>query len=127
MTTLLKALSSATGEIFASYGAAAANALGLGAQAPMKPVYLTSGRSRRLKVGGRVLDLRHAPEWQLLLPNDRAGDALRALSWSGREKARSVLKQLRGKLTPGDRDTLLTLRGRLPSWLAQEISGLVHG
>ncbi len=127
LTTLLKALSSATGEVFAIHGAAAANALGLSTQVPMKPVYLTSGRSRRLKVGGQMLDLRHAPEWQLLLPDERAGDALRALSWSGREEAGSVLKQLRDQLTPSDRDTLLTLRGRLPSWLAQEISGLVHG
>jgi hypothetical protein len=127
LSTLLKALSSATGEVFAAHGAAAANALGLSTQVPMKPVYLTSGRSRRLKVGGQVLDLRHAPEWQLLLPDERVGDALRALSWSGREEAGSVLKQLRGKLTPSDRDTLLTLRGRLPSWLAQEISGLAHG
>jgi len=63
----------------------------------------------------------------LALPDERVGDALRALSWSGREEAGSVLKQLRGKLTPSDRDTLLTLRGRLPSWLAQEISGLAHG
>ena len=96
----------------------------------MKPFYLTSGRSRRLKVGGQVVDLRHAPELQLLLPNDRAGDALRALralSWSGREQAGSVLKQLRGKLTSNDRNIVLTLRGRLPSWPAQENSGLVHG
>lgn len=127
LAALLKALSSATGEVFAVHGATAANALGLSTQVPMKPVYLTSGRSRRLNVGGQMLDLRHAPEWQLLLPDERAGDALRALSWSGREEAGSVLKQLRGKLSPGDRDALLMLRGRLPSWLAQEISGLVHG
>lgn len=127
LPTLLKALSSATGEVFAIHGAAAANALGISTQVPMKPVYLTSGRSRRLKVGGQELDLRHAPDWQLLLPDERAGDALRAMSWSGRAEAGSLLKQLRGKLTASDRDTLLMLRGRVPSWLAQEISGLAHG
>jgi len=127
LPALLRALTLATGEVFAIHGAAAANALGLSTQVPMKPVYLTSGRSRRLKVGGQWLDLRHAPEWQLLLPDERAGDALRVLSWSGREEATSLLKQLRGKLSARDRDTLLTLRGRLPSWLAKEISGLVHG
>ena len=124
--TALKALSAATGEIFAAHGAVAANALGLSTQVPMKAIYLTSGRSRRLKVGGQWLDLRHAPEWQLLLPGQPAGDAVRALSWGGREHAGQTINQLRRKLPGSELKSLLTLRGRLPSWLAQEVSSLVH-
>ena len=49
-------------------GAAAANALGLTTQVPMRAVYLTSGPSRRLKLGAQMIEIRHAPIWQLIFP-----------------------------------------------------------
>jgi hypothetical protein len=44
------------GETVAPDGAAAANRLGLTTQVPMRTIYLTSGRSRRLNGGFRVMD-----------------------------------------------------------------------
>ena len=48
---VIEALSSAKGESIASHGAAAANALGLTTQVPVRAVYLASGRSRRFQLG----------------------------------------------------------------------------
>ena len=124
---VISALANATGEAIAVHGAVAANALGLTTQTPLRAIYLTSGRSRKMKVGGQLVELRHAPEWQLLLPGHAAGDALRAVSWVGKDRAHETINALRHRLKPAEQQSLLGLRGRLPTWLAQEVSRLAHG
>lgn len=79
----VEALASQKGEVIVSSGAAAANALGLTTQVPVRSVYLTSGRSRKMHLGKQVVELRHAPRWQLALANRPAGAAVRALAWLG--------------------------------------------
>ncbi|HEY5330609.1 MAG TPA: DUF6088 family protein, partial [Acidobacteriaceae bacterium] len=76
----VESLGEQRGETVVRHGAAAANALGLTTQVPVREVYLTSGPSRELKLGAQVVELRHAPSWQLVLPGSVAGDAVRALS-----------------------------------------------
>ena len=56
------------GEIVASHGAAAANAMGLTTQVPVRQVFLTSGRSRTLRLGGQTVELRHAPPVACMTP-----------------------------------------------------------
>jgi hypothetical protein len=124
--TVVHALSRATGEHIAPHGAMAANALGLTTQVPVRPIYLTSGRSRRLELGRQTVELRHAPSWQLLLPGEAAGEAVRAISWLGPATAHQSLKTLQSKLRPPELRALAGLRGRLPTWLAREVSGLSY-
>ncbi len=124
---VISALASANGEIIAAHGAAAANTLGLSTQTPIRTIYLTSGRSRTVKVGGQTVELRHAPEWTLLLPGQAAGDAVRALAWAGKARVHETVSALRHRLNPAERLELLNLRGRLPTWLAQEVSSLANG
>jgi hypothetical protein len=124
---VVSALATATGETIAIHGAVAANALGLSTQTPLRTIYLTSGRSRTVKVGGQMVELRHAPEWELLLPGQAAGDALRAIAWAGKTRAHETVSALRHRLKPAEQQNLLGLRGRLPTWLAQEVSSLAHG
>ena len=57
---VIASLSALLGETIVPSGGAAANALGLTTQAPVRPVYLTSGPNRRLKLGELAVDLRHA-------------------------------------------------------------------
>jgi hypothetical protein len=52
---MTEGLANQRGEIIVSHGAAAANALGLTTQVPMRAVYLTSGPSRRLKLGAQMV------------------------------------------------------------------------
>ena len=124
---VVSALANATGEIIAAHGAVAANALGISTQTPLRTIYLTSGRSRTVKVGGQMVELRHAPKWELLLPGQAAGDALRAIAWAGKAGAHETISALRHRLNPTEQQNLLNLRGRLPTWLAQEVSSLAHG
>jgi len=109
-------------------GGREANALGLTTQVPVREVYLTSGPSRRLRLGAQEIELRHAPAWQLILPGRSAGSAVRALAWLGRERAHEALATLPGRLSEGDLQELIGARARLPTWMAREVSTLaVHG
>jgi hypothetical protein len=125
---LVEGMASQRGETIVSHGAAAANALGLTTQVPVRAVYLTSGASRRLKLGAQTVELRHAPVWQLIFPGRAAGDVVRALAWLGPEKAGEALRTLRSKLPAAEMKQVASVRSRLPTWMAQEVSALVpHG
>lgn len=122
---MVEGLAHQRGETIVSHGAAAANALGLTTQVPMRAVYLTSGRSRRLKLGAQIVEFRHAPVWQLIFPGRPAGEVVRALAWLGPEKAGEALRKLRSKLPPSELQEVASARARLPTWMAQEVSSLV--
>ena len=125
---MVEGMATQRGETIVSHGAAAANALGLTTQVPMRAVYLTSGRSRYLKLGAQMVEFRHAPIWQLILPGRVAGDVVRALAWLGPEKAAEAIGTLRSKLLPSELEEVAAARARLPTWMAQEVSALVvHG
>lgn len=125
---VVEALSSAKGEMVASHGATAANALGLTTQVPVRAVYLTSGRSRRFKLGTQMIELQHAPRWQLALSDRPAGEVVRALAWLGPEQSERALKTLRRRLPPSALEEVAAVRSRLPTWMAEQISRLVfHG
>lgn len=119
---LLSSLAEKTGDVVVSHGASAANLLGLTTQVPLREVYLTSGPSRTLQLGAQVVELRHAPSWQLLLAGTSAGTLLRALAWAGPEQAESFLPQMQKTLPAGEWKSLSTVRSRLPVWLARVVS-----
>lgn len=123
----VKALANQRGEIIVSNGAAAANALGLTTQVPVRSVYLTSGRSRKMNLGKQVVELRHAPRWQLTLADRPAGEAVRALAWLGPEKAETALKTLKSKLPPGAFGELVAAAPQFPTWLAQSVGKAAYG
>lgn len=125
---MVEGLANQRGETIVAHGAAAANTLGLTTQVPMRAIYLTSGRSRHLKLGAQTVEFRHAPIWQLILPGRVAGDVVRALAWLGPEKAGEAIGKLRTKLPPSELQEVAAARARLPTWMAQEVSALVaHG
>lgn len=120
--SVVQAIESQSGEIIVQNGAAAANALGLTTQVPTREVFLTSGTSRTLQLGKRVVELKHATRWQLGLGNRPAGMAIRALSWLGSEQVQPTLKVLQSKLTTAEWDVLHAARASLPSWMARAVS-----
>lgn len=124
--TLVRTMGQQRGETVTIHGAAAANALGLTTQVPVREIYLTSGRSRRLKLGAQVVELRHAPSWQLLMPARPAGHALRALAWLGPKHAAEALRTLGRKLSKAELREIAAARSRLPTWMAQEVSTLAR-
>jgi Family of unknown function (DUF6088) len=108
-------------ETVVAHGAAAANSLGLTTQVPTKLVYLTSGKSRKLKLGAQVVEMKHAPQW-MLLPSKQAGEAVRALAWIGEHRAAEALTKLKHKLPPSTVDELIAVRPALPAWMSKSIS-----
>jgi hypothetical protein len=108
-------------ETVVAHGAAAANSLGLTTQVPTKLVYLTSGKSRRLKLGAQVVEMKHAPQWMLLPSQRAAGEAVRALAWIGEHRAAEALTALKHKLPQSTVDELIALRPALPGWLSKSI------
>ena len=123
----VEALAAQRGEVIVSSGAAAANALGLTTQVPVRSVYLTSGRSRTMNLGKQVVELRHAPRWQLVLANRPAGEAVRALAWLGPEKAEAALKTLKRRMPPGAFGELVAAAPQFPTWLARSVGKAAYG
>jgi len=91
-----------SGEVIVPSGAVAASRLGLTTQVPVRPICLTSGRSRTFSLGELTVELRHVPRWQLLRSDRPAGEAIRALAWLGSEAAESGMAVVKTKLTPSD-------------------------
>jgi hypothetical protein len=123
----VEALAAQRGEVIVSNGAAAANALGLTSQVPVRSVYLTSGRSRTMSLGKQVIELRHAPRWQLALAGRPAGEAVRALAWLGPERAETALKALKRKMPPAAFGELVAAVPQLPTWLARSVGKAAYG
>jgi hypothetical protein len=119
---VVKAMAEQSGHIVAPHGALAANTFGLTQQVPMREVYLTSGRTRKLKLGRLEVLLKHAPRWMLALGTGPAGAAVRALAWMGPTHAGESLATLRRTLPPTEWSALASARAALPSWMAQAIS-----
>ena len=125
---VVASLAALWGEIIVPSGAAAANVLGLTEQVPVRPVYLTSGPARQLRLGDQRVQLRHAPRWQLVAPHRPAGDIVRALAWLGAEEAEGCLREVASRIPDEDLAELADARATLPAWIAEPVSGLVsHG
>jgi len=123
----VEAVAHQRGEVIVSNGAAAANALGLTTQVPVRSIYLTSGRSRTMSVGSQRVELKHVPRWQLSLANRPAGVAVRALAWLGPEKAEEALSSIKRKLPPEAFKELVAAAPQFPTWLARSVGKAAHG
>ena len=122
---VVASLSTLWGETITPSGGAEANVLGLTTQVPVRPVYVTSGSGRRLKLGEVTVELRHAPRWQLVSPRRPAGGAVRALAWMGPEEVETNLEIVERRLSSKDMRELAETRAVMPGWLAEPVSALV--
>ncbi|MCY4191667.1 MAG: DUF6088 family protein [Rhodospirillaceae bacterium] len=122
VTAAIKALSALWGETIVPSGGSAANRLRLTMQNPIRTIYLTSGPSRKLHFGTSIVELRHAPRWQLAAPHRKAGDVIRALAWLGPEEVEDGLETVMPTLSEAERDELATARAIMPIWMAEPVS-----
>ena len=121
MDKVISGLASKNQEEIALDGARSAQMLGLSAQVSDGDVFLTSGRTRTLKVGDVAAEVRRAPRWMLLLGATTAGAVIRALAWLGEAQVGTAMEKLRQQLTPIDWQALGSVRSLLPSWMALAI------
>lgn len=100
-------------------GAYAANLLGLSEQIPMRVVFLTDGRSRKVKIGNMEIFLRHGSTRFLSTRTEIGGLLIQALRYIGREnfgeKEYNILRQY---IPSEGRKHLLTDIRRAPVWIA---------
>ena len=113
-----KAIARSSGEHLAPHGAEIARRLGLSTQAPTQAVFYTSGRTRRLKVGGTHVHFEHAPEQLVRNADSPAGRALLALHYLGRQRATTELLRDLTKRVPAqdllrEKDSPIWLRERI--------------
>ena len=119
---LIEELSTQRGETIVPSPATSANALGLTTQVPVRAVYLTSGRTRKLTLGKQIIELQHAPSWQLTFAKEPAGEIVRALAWAGPERVDEVLKEIESKVPKGDLKKVNQHISLFPGWLATALS-----
>ena len=119
-------LRSGNSERIANTGAMSANFFGLTKHLPMRYIFLTSGLSRKLMLDKLPVELQHAPPWQLVLSDSRAGDAVRALAWWGQESIEVAVAKVRERLTEDERRELKSVGAQLPSWLETAVREVCH-
>jgi hypothetical protein len=117
---VIESLATQQREVVMPSAATAANALGLTTQVPIRPIYLTSGRSRNLTLGKLNVELRHAPNWQLR--RGQAGEVLRAMAWAGRERAEETAATLSSKIPLSEFAQIIQSGSNLPSWVIAPMS-----
>ena len=121
-----QALARETGSQVQIAGARAANALGLSTQVPAQSTYLTDGPSRRVVLGKRVVDLRHASPKHLIAPGSPAGTVVQALRHVGRVRADDVAQIASRRLSATDKKTLASTAIQAPAWMRPTLVSIAN-
>lgn len=122
-----QALARETGSVVQIAGARAANVLGLSTQVPAKNTYLTDGPARRVILGKRVIDLRHASPKHLVAPGSAAGTVVQALRHLGAPRATEVVDVASQQLSIGDKRLLGKTLGQAPAWMRSTLLKIAQG
>lgn len=123
---IAQALARETGSQLQIAGARAANALGLSTQVPAKNTYLTDGPSRRVVLGKRVVDLRHASPKHLIAPGSAAGIVVQALRHVGAMRAGDVAQIAARRLSASDKKTLASSAVQAPAWMRPTLVSIAN-
>ncbi len=119
---IASALARQTGSRIAPSGAMAANRLGLSTQVPAKPVYLTDGRSRKVRIGNFLIVVKHVAPKELPVGNQISATVLQALRYLGKEAVDStVINRIRKALLPKYRSKLLLDSKYTTDWIADAV------
>jgi hypothetical protein len=121
-----QALARETGSQVQIAGARAANALGLSTQVPAQSTYLTDGPSRRVVLGKRVVDLRHASPKHLIAPGSPAGTVVQALRHVGPIRAADVAQVAAHRLSANDKKTLASTAVQAPAWMRPTLVSIAN-
>lgn len=116
---LIEAIAKITGETIAIHGAEAARQLQLTTQAPLKPIYHTSGYSRSLKLSNQPVELRHMSPKKLALAGTLPGLVISALDYIGKENiSETTIEKLQKNLGAKQFKQVLNALQHMPGWMA---------
>lgn len=120
---IIRAVTEAHGEKVEIHGAEAERRFGLSTQTMMKPVYLTSGPSRKVRIGKLEVELRHASARKLALAGTRAGQAMLALLNRGKAGvSEAEVELVKKQLSPEEFNALASAHGVIPGWLSAKLN-----
>lgn len=113
------ALARQTGSRVVPSGAVAANRLGLSTQVPAKPVYLSDGRTRQVRIGNTIIQIRHVAPKELPVGSRTSAMVFQALRHLGQAAVDDkVIGQIRRVLSPDQRRGLLQDARYTTDWIA---------
>jgi len=116
---IAEALGRQTGSRVLPSGAVAANRLGLSTQVPAKPVYVTDGRTRRVRIDGMEFQIRHAAPKELSAASRTSAMVFQALRHLGRGAVdEQVIARLRRALSEDQQRQLLRDARYTTGWIA---------
>ena len=119
------ALARKTGSRLLPSGASAANQLGLSTQVPAKAVYLTNGRSRKLRVGNFDVQFKHVSQSHFNVRHHSSALVFQALRYLGKDAVGDrTLRTLRASLTSAQRRGLRDDVRYAPGWMAGVVRSL---
>jgi hypothetical protein len=108
-------------------GAHAANVLGLSTQVPVRVVFLTDGRSRRVQMGKQQIVLKHTTPRHMATAGRRSGTVIQALRWVGRRHVNDgTIATLRRELSVADKRQLVQDLRYAPAWIADIMRAVAH-
>ncbi len=111
-----------TGAIVQVHGAEAARRLELTTQVPTQSVFVTSGPSKRIRVGKMEIRLQHVCQRKLALAGRPAGLALAAMWYLGKKEVTPVLvEKIRHKLGASEFEVLKSATRSMPAWMSDAI------
>jgi predicted nucleotidyltransferase len=115
---VLDAIVKARSETIQVHGAVAVLNLGLSTQVPMRPIFMTSGASRVIRVNNTKIELRHAGRQKLLLADRPAGLAIAAMWYLGkREVTLGVVAKIRRALGTEEFKVVFSVIDSMPAWM----------
>ena len=111
-----------TGAIVQVHGAEAARRLELTTQTPTQSVFMTSGPSKRIRIGKMEIRLQHVCQRKLALAGRPAGLALAAMWYLGKKDVTPALvEKIRLKLGSDEFKALKSATRLMPSWMSDAI------
>lgn len=120
---IIRTIAEAHGEKIEIHGAEAERRFGLTTQTMMKSVYLTTGPSRKIRIGKLEVELRHASARKLALAGTRTGQAMLALLNRGKAGVgEREIELVRKQLSPEEFDSLASAHTLVPGWLSVALS-----
>jgi hypothetical protein len=120
------AIARQTGSRLAPSGAVAANRLGLSTQVPAKPVYLTDGSSREVKVGKLVFVVKHVAPKELPLGSPSSAQVFQALRYLGPAAINdSVIHRLSAALSASQKAELVRGARYTTDWIGDIVRRVV--
>jgi hypothetical protein len=128
LEVVARAVASATGARVQLAGVHAAERLGLIEKVERDTTtFLTDGTSRRLRIAGQELELRHVGPRQLIAVGTVAGLVYQALRFVGEESLDSVaIQTLSDRLSPAEKAYLASKAQHFPVWMlpiVREVTG----